>query len=127
MSYQFIHNALIIVALLHFISYFCIQVTLYIILQKTGSGLHLVPHKLNNNEIQFEGYDKDMKHLFTFRLADQYGEDGSPYVRRSGDSHANESEFSNDETSHYGFGESLCEGDRMTEYDAAEQLLNLQP
>ena len=122
MSYQFVRNALVVVALFHFVSYFCIQVTLYIILQKTGSGLHMVPHKLNNNEIQFEGYDKDMKHLFTFRLADR-NEEGNASGRRN--SQANNSEFSNDETSHYAFGESLIEGDRMTEYDATEQLLNL--
>ena len=68
-----------------------------------------------------------MKHLFTFRLAYCVSGDEpnnqnsvSNNVRRSGCSHAGDSEFSNDETSQYGFGESLIEGDRMTEYDATE-------
>ena len=37
-------------------------------LLKTGSGLNLIPHTLNNGDLIFEGYDKDMKHLFTFSL-----------------------------------------------------------
>ena len=37
-------------------------------IKKTGSGLTLVPHKLNNGTIQFEGYDEDKQHLFTFTL-----------------------------------------------------------
>ena len=95
-------NSLISVALLHFISYFCTQVTVYVMLQRTGSGLHLVPHKLNNNEIQFEGYDKDMKHLFTFRLAnhDENGVENANGKRTN--SQAGDSEFSNDEQSQYG-------------------------
>ena len=48
-SYNFIKNSLISVALLHFVSYLCYQITIYWTLQKTGSGLRLVPHKLNNN------------------------------------------------------------------------------
>ena len=88
-------------------------------LQRTGSGLHLVPHKLNNNEIQFEGYDKDMKHLFTFRLAN-HEENGVENANgKRTNSQAGDSEFSNDDQSQY-FGESLIEGDRMTEYDATE-------
>ena len=62
-----------------------------------------------------------MKHLFTFRIADGIQFDGNnANIRRRGSSNANDSEFSNEETSYYGFGESLIEGDRMTEYDATE-------
>ena len=38
---------------------------------RTGTGLKLIPHRLNNNHIQFEGYDRHNKHLFTFILADE--------------------------------------------------------
>lgn len=79
-----------------------------------------MPHKLNNNEIQFEGYDKDMKHLFTFRIA--YNDtEANPDQKRSG-SLAMESEFSNEETEQFNktYGESMIEGDRLTEYDVTE-------
>ena len=38
---------------------------------RTGSGLHLVPHKLIDNSIQYEGYDNNKRHLFTFTVADK--------------------------------------------------------
>ena len=50
-------------------------VTVYYMLVKSGSGLRLVPHKLLSGKIQFEGYDKDNQHLFTFTLANESEED----------------------------------------------------
>ena len=63
--------AIIVVAFLHFISFFVIQVTVFVMIIRTGSGLHLVPHKLIDNSIQYEGYDNNKRHLFTFTVADK--------------------------------------------------------
>ena len=64
------NKMVIILALCHFISYFFIQVGVFAVLAKTGQGLKLVPHKLVDNRIQYEGYDSNNKHLFTFTLPD---------------------------------------------------------
>jgi hypothetical protein len=70
LSYQEFDDAIIYVTLIHFFTYFAIQVTVFTMLLRMGSGLHLVPHKLTNNQIQYEGYDKDGKHLFTFTMSE---------------------------------------------------------
>lgn len=68
-----------------------------------------------------------MKHLFTFRIADVDAEGTT--TKRNG-STAMESEFSGDEQSqsqYLTYAESMIEGDKLTEYDATEKLLNLSP
>ena len=64
-----------------------------------------------------------MKHLFTFRLADVDAE-GTTSKK------TDQSEFSGDEQSqsqYLTYAESMIEGDKLTEYDATEKLLNLSP
>jgi len=50
-SYEFLDNVIVYTTLMHFLSYFIIEVAVFIVLLRTGSGLQLVPHKLNNNRI----------------------------------------------------------------------------
>ena len=75
MTYNFFDKAIIISTLLHFIFYLIFQIIDFSVLIRMGSGLKLVPHKLTNNQIQFEGYDKDGKHLFTFIVDDREEDD----------------------------------------------------
>ena len=112
-------------------------------LARQGHGLQLVPHNLNNGEIQFEGYDKHNKHLFTFRLRVQgeikpsmplssgtLSSSNGPQdkrLTRSSSTH-NGSDFSDESESRIDktmLG-SLVDCDKLTEYEAAEKLLDYQ-
>ena len=59
------------VALCHFFTYLLVEVGVFVLLVKTGTELKLVSHRLNNGKMQFEGYSKDNKHLFTFVVGDR--------------------------------------------------------
>lgn len=56
-SYQYVSNAIIVSTLIHLVSYFLVQLIVFIMLLRMGSGLKLVSHCLNDGEFQFEGYD----------------------------------------------------------------------
>jgi len=133
---QVAQNFMIFMTLFHFLSYFLLEVAIFYVLVKTGSGLQLVPHKLKNNWMQFEGYDSQGKHLFTFTL-NQYGKAQATAVRFSpsrersgslgGSDFTGDDEHSRlDQTVH---GESIVENimsDKLTEYEVTEKLLNLK-
>ena len=70
LAFKWLLITVIIVSLLHYLSYVFIIMGIFVLLLKMGHGLRLIPHKLNNGAIQFEGYDSNNKHLFTFVLND---------------------------------------------------------
>lgn len=72
--YKYYSGAIIPVALLRFFVFFCVQFTIFVMLMRTGSGLRLVAHNLQNMATQYEGYDRNGKHLFTFVM--QHGLSG---------------------------------------------------
>lgn len=127
--YEYVDNVIIYITLFHFIFYFLLEVAIFILLIKTGSGLKLVPHKLKNNWLQFEGYDSQGKHLFTFTL-NEYQTTATQIVniRTRSDS----SEFSGDDevsgldlTNHNDSHLDTSMQEKFTDYEAAEKLLTL--
>ena len=59
------------------------MIVIFIMLLRTGSGLKLIPHKLVDGSIQFEGYEKSAnKHLFTFKI-DMSSETGNHLLKTS--------------------------------------------
>ena len=58
-TYELFEFSIEVCQLLHKIVGTFQLITIYYMLLQTGSGLRLVPHKLVNGNIQFEGYDKD--------------------------------------------------------------------
>ena len=115
----------VITALCHFFTYFVVEVAVFVMLLKTGTDLKLVSHRLNNGKLQFEGYSKDNKHLFTFVVGDTARLSSSRRSIPARTESQMDSEFSHDDD--VSKDESNIEGDRLTEYDATEKLLFLQP
>jgi len=130
MTYEYVNNVIVYITLVHFGGYFLLQVAIYFMLLRTGSGLKLVPHKLKNNWLQFEGYDSSGKHLFTFTLNDHKTEVAKGTKVVSLRTRSESSEFSGDEdfskVEITNVESQLDLTERLTEYDAAEKLLNLQ-
>lgn len=73
-SYQYISNAIIVSTLIHLVQFFAVQLVVFLMLIRTGSGLKMISHKLESGEIQYEGYDQNNKHLFTFSTQFGFGQ-----------------------------------------------------
>lgn len=82
---EFFDSIIIFITLAHFMSYLVITVAVFWMLVTTGNGLHLVSHRLNNGQMQYEGYDNKKKHLFTF-IVPEVDEDGKKIVSMRTDS-----------------------------------------
>lgn len=80
-SYQLMKNAIIVSTLIHLSSYFLITLIVFVMLLRTGNGLKMVTHRLQDGSIQYEGYDKNEKHLFTFT---SYLDEGGQYRTKTG-------------------------------------------
>ena len=71
MTYTIFYFQIVLEQMIHKVVGLIQCTTVYIMLQRMGSGLKLVPHKLLCGSIQYEGYDKDNQHLFTFTLGNE--------------------------------------------------------
>lgn len=69
MMETFYSYSVIIDIILHKILFAAQAITIYWLLEHTGSGLKLMSHRLNDGSMQFEGEDRAGKHLFTFKIA----------------------------------------------------------
>jgi hypothetical protein len=72
---EFLESIIIFITLAHFVSYLVIEIAVFWMLLTTGTGLHLVSHRLISGLMQYEGYDSKRKHLFTFTVPelDRFG------------------------------------------------------
>ena len=128
-SYQFISDVIVYLTLLNFVSYLIVVLCVFIMLLRTGSGLVLLPHRLCDGSIQYEGYTKDNKHLFTFKIS--FGPpQGCGLTPVRADSMTSEDTENNELASREltsTFVGSLCDAnhEKLTEYDATERLLSL--
>ena len=126
-SYNYFDTIIVYLSLLHFMSFLIAVLCMFIMMVRSGSGLILVPHQLNNGQIQYEGFTKEDKprHLFTFKLNLGRNFDQATAVRSDSITDSEDSEnfdrTSRDFPSTY--LESLVDVDRLTEYDATERLL----
>ena len=66
--YEFVDSVIVYLSIMHFLSFFVVVLSVFIMMLRTGTGLVLVPHNLNDGQIQYEGYTKENKHLFTLKL-----------------------------------------------------------
>ena len=128
-SYQFISNVIVYLTLLNFVNYLVVMLCVFIMLLRTGSGLVLLPHRLNDGTIQYEGYTKENKHLFTFKIS--FGPQANGLAPVRADSFTSEDTDNNELASREltsTFVGSLCDAnhEKLTEYDATERLLSLQ-
>ena len=102
-------------------------------LKNTGSGLVLLPHQLNDGQIQYEGYDQDNKHIFTIKVADKQT-NALALITHSAGSFTDSDSFSDEIFTRERISSmtsSLCENSirgsfRLTQYDATERLLSLR-
>lgn len=122
-SYQYVPNAIIVSTMIHLINYFAVQLIVFLMLIRTGCGLKIHSHQLNNGAMQYEGYDHNNKHLFTFTVGDNELKFSttSPTGDDSDSSEDNESQSNLDKTFNSNYDTNLfIEG-----YEAGEELLRI--
>ena len=115
---EFYKYSIIVDILLHKFLFEAQAITIYWLLEHTGSGLKLISHRLNDGSMQFEGEDRTGKHLFTFRIANR--ESDTMIKKRSN------SDFTDQDADLTFQTLGVTEGDLISEYDTNEQLLMLE-
>ena len=118
MMEEFYKYSVIVDILLHKILFEAQAITIYWVLEHTGSGLKLMSHRLNDGSMQFEGEDRTGKHLFTFRIASN--ETDALLKKRTS------SDFTDQDADITQHTFALTEGEMISEYDTNEQLLLLE-
>ena len=131
--YEFVDTVIVYLSLLHFLSFFVVVLSVFVMMLRTGTGLVLVPHNLNNGQIQYEGYTKENKHLFTLKLnlesKTMLGMTHSRTGSLNTDSDCSENydvASRSNQSNNYGGSFASGASNLLTEYDATERLLNLQ-
>ena len=131
--YEFVDSVIVYLSIMHFLSFFVVVLSVFIMMLRTGTGLVLVPHNLNDGQIQYEGYTKENKHLFTLKLnLESNTMLGMTRTRSESDTDSDycseNYELASRSNQSNNFGGSFASGasNRLTEYDATERLLNLQ-